>query len=147
MSITNTSWNLSGVTSLANFALYFGQYTSTSLRTITGFTNLSADGNSCLYRCFYTCTALTGEGISLTGPVGASAMYQTFYGCSAFNPSIFDFSGVTSVGASSFYQAFYNCSNIRKPFVVDNLTTVTGSSAFYGVTYGCTRITDWQFAA
>ena len=97
------------------------------------------DSPTTLYRCFYSCTALTYAGGTLFASCGmVTSLEQMFNGCSSLTSldlSAFDTSSVTTM-----VMMFSGCSSLKEVYGLDLTCLETTTNMFYGCSavYGFT---------
>ena len=166
----STSINLTGVTDIGDYVLYYAYFKNTSVTgtfnfpvsSITGQyacsnffrqSNISSvnagnlttiNATSTLEWAFKECNNLTTVNLSsLTTVNGNSACYEMFSKCN--NLTTADLSSLTSInGSSSCYAMFADCTNLIN-VNLDSLETIEGSSSFSNFFQNCTKLTKFRF--
>lgn len=143
----STIINLTGVTNLGSYVLYYAYYQNTN---ITGTVDLSSlttiSGGSAMNYGFNSCTGITGVDLSSLQTIsGSNACSQAFQGCTGITNA--DLSSLTTIsGSSACSGMFRGCTGLTN-IAMSSLTTISGGSSCNSMFRDCTGITSFEFTS
>lgn len=143
----STMIDLTGVTDVNAFVLYYAYYKNTNITGTVSFGDVTTiSGQMACQNMCEGCTGITGVVFDkLVTISGSSALQSAFYGCTGITN--IDASKIESItNASSFNSTFRNCTGITS-VVFDSLKTITGTQCLVLSFAGCTHMTSLSFPA